>query len=419
MHLDAIDDRVIQTLMSAPAPTVLLPNLRTLHWLDNRERFFPLLRTLLGPTITSVQLGRDHLRSSSFAKSALLASLSVRCPFIREFSCMGFHEGSKESLDVICEALYGWRELSYLDTGVLNAQALVHLASLSSLKSLCCETCDLNDMQPNSIPTFTHQLDDVSISTPSLSALVQYLRNIRFLSCRWVQLWIDEDEPYDPLDIPDLIVSLSKVFSPDLEQLGVSFGFKPDPEERHDPRFAIAFDAVTPLLSLSRLTSLELSWLCTSAIDDGSLKILAQAWPQLEEFHFGGGICWLVPPSLTFIGLIHLVQHCRRLHTIGMTFHANSIDTNSELFSKIIPNKNITSMDAGVSPIVDPLAVACQLHALLPNLTNVFTLNSFKDISPLPAVFENLEAGWQSVNTFLNVLITGAKIKEKINQGPY
>jgi hypothetical protein len=259
----------------------------------------------------------------------------------------------------------------------------------------------------------------VSISTPSLSALVQYLRNIRFLSCRWVQLWIDEDEPYDPLDIPDLIVSLSKVFSPDLEQLGVSFGFKPDPEERHDPRFAIAFDAVTPLLSLSRLTSLNLSWLCTSAIDDGSLKILAQAWPQLEEFHFGGGICWLVPPSLTFIGLIHLVQHCRRLHTIGMTFHANSIDTNSELFSKIIPNKNITSMDAGVSPIVDPLAVACQLHALLPNLTNVFTLNSFKDISPLPAVFENLEAGWQSVNTFLNVLITGAKIKEKINQGPY
>jgi len=406
--------------MSAPAPTVLLPNLRTLHWLDNQERFFPLLRTLLGPTITSVELGLNNW-TPSFARSALLASLSVRCPFIREFSCMGFHEGSKESLDVICEALYGWRELSYLDTGVLNAQALVHLASLSSLKFLSCETCDLNDMQPNSIPTFTHQLNGVSISTPSLSALVQYLRKIRFLSCRMVQLWITGHEPYDPLDIPDLIVSLSKVFSSDLEQLEVFFDFvfEPDSEELDDPRFAIAFDTVAPLLSLSRLTSLNLSWLCTSAIDDGSLKILAQAWPQLEEFHFGGGICWLVPPSLTFIGLIHLVQHCRRLHTIEMTFHASSIDTNSELFSKIIPNKNITSMDAGVSPIVDPLAVACQLHALLPNLTNVFTLNSFKDISPLPAVFENLEAGWQSVNTFLNVLITGAKIKEKINQGPY
>ncbi|KAG1866499.1 hypothetical protein DFJ58DRAFT_769481 [Suillus subalutaceus] len=419
--LDIIDDRVIQTLVSTPPLTLLLPNLRTLRWWDDRESFLPLLRTLLGPTITSLELGSGDW-TPSFARSALLASLSARCPFIREFRCIGYYEDSQESLDVICEVVCGLRKLSHFDTGVLNTQVLVHLASLSSLKSLSFETCDLNDIHPNSTATFIHQLNDVTISTSSPSALTQYLRNVHFLSCRSVTLLFDGNDvwpPYDPLDIPDLIVSLSESFSPDLEQIVVYFDSQLKiNEELNNPRFAIAFDAVAPLLSLSRLKTLNLSWLCTSAIDDGSLKRMAQSWPQLEEFHFGGGIRWLIPPSLTFIGLVHLVQHCRRLHTIEMTFHASSIDTNSDLFSKIIPNKNITSIDVGISPIVDSLIVACQLHALLPNLTSVFTFQSFEDISPLPALFENLEVGWGRVDTYLEALTTGAKIKDKIDQRP-
>ncbi|KAG1892339.1 hypothetical protein F4604DRAFT_1565242 [Suillus subluteus] len=420
MALDIIDDRVIQTLISAPPPTLLLPNLRSLHWWDNRESFLPLLRTLLGSTITSLKLGSGNW-TPSFARSALLASLSARCPFIREFECTGYYEDSQESLDVICEAVCGLQKLSRFITGVLNTQVLVHLASLSSLKSISFETCYLNDIQSNSTATFIHQLNDVTISTSSPHALAQYLKNVRFLSCRSAKLSIDESEPYDPLDITNLVVSLSESFSPDLEQLEVSITFGLDllPEELDNPGFAIAFDAVAPLLSLSRLTKLDLSWLCTSAIDDDSLKRMAQSWPQLEEFRFGGETDWLVPPSLTFIGLVHLVQHCRRLHTIKMTFRANSVDTDNELFSKIIPNKNITCMDAGVSPIVNPLAVACQLHALLPNLTSVIISQSFEDISPLPARFKNLGAKWRRVNTYLKTLITGAKIKDKIDQRPY
>ncbi|KAG1815521.1 uncharacterized protein BJ212DRAFT_1357095 [Suillus subaureus] len=417
--LDIIDDRVIQTLMFALPPTPLLPNLRTLHWWDARDRFLPLLRFLLGSTITSLELGFDD-RAPSFARSALLTSLSARCPFIREFTCTGHGEDSQEILDVICEAVCGWQKLSHFSTGILNTQALTHLATLSSLKSLSFETCDLNDMQPNSTPIFFRQLNDVSISTSSPSALTQYLRNVHFLSCRSMQLSIyrnNNGPVYDPLDIPDFIASLSEGFSPDLEQLEVllNTGFERS-EELNDPRFAIAFGVIAPLLSLRRLTTLDLSWLCTSAIDDVSLKRMAQSWPELERFHFGGGVRWLVPPSLTFIGLIHLVHHCRRLHTIEMTFHAGSIDTNSELFSKIIPNNNITSVDVGFSPIVDPFAVACQLHALLPNLTEVF---AFRDMSFGPALFKNLEAEWKRVNEFLKTLIAGAKIKEKIDQRPY
>lgn len=53
-HLVSIDDQIVQAFISAPSPTVLLPNLRSLGWWDDRECFFPLLRTLSGSTITSL-----------------------------------------------------------------------------------------------------------------------------------------------------------------------------------------------------------------------------------------------------------------------------------------------------------------------------------------------------------------------------
>ncbi|KAG1738985.1 hypothetical protein EDB19DRAFT_1877073 [Suillus lakei] len=113
--LDRIDNQVVQVLMSAPSPAPLLPNLHSLRWCDGREHFFPLLRTLLGTTITSLQLGFT-LTFPSFAQSALSASLGGRCPSIREFVgiCVG---DSAESSDAICETLCSLRELSRLHTG--------------------------------------------------------------------------------------------------------------------------------------------------------------------------------------------------------------------------------------------------------------------------------------------------------------
>ncbi|KAG1755579.1 hypothetical protein EDB19DRAFT_1662068 [Suillus lakei] len=263
----------------------------------------------------------------------------------------------------------------------------------------------------------------------SPSVLTRHLRNVHFPSCRSVVLCVKNDEEllYNPLDIPDLIVSISECFFPGLVQFEIIFeseesltwGFPIDGFT--DPRFALAFDVLAPLLSFGRLTKLDLSYFCTSAIDDGSLRRMAQSWPQLEEFWFGvgsNGICWLVPPSVTFLGIIHLIQHCRHLRVIEIAFNASSIDTNNELFSKIIPNKGITSIGVGVSPIVDPLAVACQLHTLLPNLTRVDRFQLFGDTSTLPPLFQNVEDEWNRVNGFLEVLITGAKMKEKIGQGP-
>ncbi|KAG2043676.1 hypothetical protein BDR03DRAFT_887419 [Suillus americanus] len=429
--LNFVDDRVIQALMSAPSP--LLPNLRILNWYDDGECFFPLLRTLLGSTITSVAL-RFNSQSPSFAKSALLTFLGTRCPSIRALDCI-YGGDSEESSDAIFETLRGLQQLRRLNTVIPNTQALLCLATLPSLKYLqfSLTTYNIKETQLNPIPTFSSQLDQVRITTPSPSVFSHCLRNVRFLSCRSVKVFVDYSDlgpdidtetmaPYDPLDIPDLIVSFSKCFSPVLEKLEFQFDYEFPTLFAEDilanPSFALGFDVVAPLLSFSRLTNLQLDWMCTSAIDDSSLKIMAQSWPQLEYLQFGCEARWMTPPSVTFIGLVHLIHHCPRLCRIGMPFSACPVDINSEPFSNTTPNEKITEIDVGNSPIVDPITVACQLHILLPKLIGVdfFDWDDTRFLVPPPSVRSG-GAEWTRVDDFLQVLATSVKMKE-IMGGP-
>ncbi|OJA16321.1 hypothetical protein AZE42_08378 [Rhizopogon vesiculosus] len=419
--LDKITDQVVEALVSTPS-SALLPNLRKLQWLDDRECFLPLLRTLIVPTITSIRLGSGSYQNwvSSFSKTALLASLGACCPSIREFDCV--YRGFDEISDAVSEVICGCRELVHLKTGFLNAQALAHLASLPSLKSLhfrlSYDTVDNMDTPPiSSIPMFTSKLDELSVTAISHAHLTQYLRNVRFLSCPSVVLSLDftwnyPDEPYDPLHIPKLIVSFSECFSSVLEQLRVqiSFGYE-DERILHDNRFALGFDVIAPLLQFSRLRKLDLNWFCTSNVDDEAFKNMVQSWPLLEEFCFGSGDRWLVPPSLTFTGLVHLIQHCRHLYHIDIHFAACPINTASEPFSTTLPNEMIGRFFVGFSPIVDPMAVACQLHALLPNLIQVTRHEWEDDEREVPFSDE-----WDRAEGYLRVFARDAVLREQMGE---
>jgi hypothetical protein len=367
----------VEALISAPAAP-LLPRLRSLQWYDQRECFFPLLRTLFVPTISSVLLA-SNLRVSwapSLAKSALLASLGTQCPFIREFS--GAYDGDSHA---ICESVCGWRELCDLNTGVLNTRSLRHLTSLPSLKSLRFVIHDFDDREPYSPVIFPFQLNEIHITAPVPHLFTRPLRNVRFLSCRSVGLCVGysvieegcygrppqiQSLPFESMVFQNLMAPFSESFSPTLEKITIRIFFPRNADIDHSR--VLDFAAVAPLLSFSRLTQLGLFFSGNSTIDDAELKIMAQSWPQLEEFRLRTGN---ETPDLTFIGLVHLVQHCRRLREITLSFHACSIDIKCEPFSKTTPNENITWIEVGVSPIFDPDAVACQLHAILPNLTTL------------------------------------------------
>ncbi|KAJ8596815.1 hypothetical protein M405DRAFT_892189 [Rhizopogon salebrosus TDB-379] len=414
-ELDGITDRVVQALISAPTP--LLPNLHSLQWLDDRECFFPLLRALLVPTITSMRLGSGlyyDCWDPSFVKSALLASLGTRCPSIRTLEVCPYGADSEESSDAVSEAICGWRKLVHLKTGVLNARALTHLASLASLKSLRFMSYDFEfaDDRPNTIPIFTSQLDAVSVAAPSYFLLTRCLRNIRFFSCRSAELLIgspgEPQLPYDP-DIPEFIVSFSECFSPVLEELLVNVEFSH--EDLDDHPLSFGFDVIAPLLSFRRLTTLDINWFCTTDVNDDAFKKMAQSWPQLEKFCFGVASAMLASPSVTFIGLIYLIQYCRHLRNVTMYFRACPIDIKREPFSKIVPNEKI---EVGDSPIVDPIAVACQLHILLPDLIEV--THNYWDWVPVPPSIVAFNHEWDKVNEYLEVLTKSAEMGEMIGE---
>ncbi|KAG2066017.1 hypothetical protein BDR04DRAFT_1160737 [Suillus decipiens] len=415
-HLDRIDDRVVQAFISAPSSTPLLPNLLSLCWWDDRESFFPLLRTFFGSTITSMAVG-FAVSAPSFAKSALVASLGVRCPSIQDLHCE-YSGDSQENSDAICEALYGLQELSRLAIGVLSTQTLVCLAPLSSLKYLSLDLgmYNINHTHFGSTPTYSSRLEQVDITAPSISVLTHCLRNIRFLSCRSLNLCVDYiDSPlYDPVDIPDFIISFSECFPHTLEKLSLDFGSNfdsyTDEDTLADPNFALDFNVVAPMLSFCHLKFLDLDWICNSAIDDTSLKVMAQSWPQLERFLFGSAARWFVPPSLTFIGLVHLIHHCPLLRNIEMPFNACPVDVSSAPFSNTNPNEKLHGIFVGISPIVHPIAVACQLHKLMPKLTAVGFYDSNYARLPVRPSLTQFEVDWSRVNDLLEVLTTNAKM---------
>ncbi|KAG2033852.1 hypothetical protein BDR03DRAFT_653547 [Suillus americanus] len=410
-QLDMIDNHVMQAFMSAPSS--LFPNLRRLCWHDDREHFFPLLCTLLRPTITSIQANFISA-SPTFAQSALFASLGSLCPSTQELGvalCIG---DSAESSDAICKALCSLRELSHLETGALNRREFLRLASLPPPKSLYFRmgTYDTHEMQSNSTTTIFSQLDQVNLTASSPSVIEHFLRSVRLPSCRSAQVCLDHDNlQYNPeilyniLHIPDLIVSLSECLSPALEKLHIEFesDFRYIREDI-DRNYVLGFDAVAPLLPFNRLTDLRLDWMCTSGVNDASIKILAQSWPQLEQFYFRGTACWAVPPSMTFTALVHLIQHCPRLHDVQITFCATPVDyDNDPFFFETVPNEKITTLSVGMSPISDPCTVVYILLRLLPKLGYVDSFGWFHDDPPTPPPFEPLVDGWIAVNEILKV----------------
>ncbi|KAG1812811.1 uncharacterized protein BJ212DRAFT_1588834 [Suillus subaureus] len=413
-ELDMIENHVMQAFMSAPISMSFFPNLRSLYWYDDREHFFPLLRTFLGLTITSIRA--DFLFSSpSFAQSASFASLGSLCPSIQELTlCVG---DSAESSDVICKALSGLRELSRFESRALGRREFLHLASLPSLKSLyfTTEMSGIHKMQSNSTPTIFPQLAEVHIIASSPSEVEHFFRSVRLPSCRSakVDLYFD-NICYNPLaevlhnilHIPDIIVSLSQCLSPALEIFCVEYEFDPEyvKEDIAGRSYVLGFDAVAPLLPFNRLKHLLLECICTSDINDASFKTLVQSWPQLESLSFGGGTQSLVPPSMTSTALVHLIQHCPRLHWVQISFCAIPVDyDNDPFFFETVPNEKIIALSVGMSPIGDPYAVVNILLRLLPKLTYVNFLGWLDDHTPAPAPspFEDLEDGWNAVNEIL------------------
>ncbi|KAG1857393.1 hypothetical protein DFJ58DRAFT_913524 [Suillus subalutaceus] len=389
-QLDMIDNHVMQALMSAPSSTSLFPNLRRLRWSDDREHFFPLLRY---PPWVNYHINPGGL----YIYTSLVCPICVKVQMQFVKLCLA------------CGSF------AVLKQGPSVHESFFRLAYLPSLKSLYfrLRTYDTHEMQSNFTPTISPKLNEVDLTASSQSVVEHFLRNVPLPSCRSAKVYIDYDDlddepevPYDPLHIPDFVVSLSECFSPALEKLHVEFEFDFSTYIGEgiiaNRSYVLGFNAVAPLMPFHRLTDLRLDWMCTSAINDASFKTLVQSWPQLEQFHFGGAAYWLVPPSMTFTAFVHLIRHCPRLHTVQMSFCATPVDyANDPFFFETIPNEKIITLSVGMSPISDPCAVGYILLRLLPKLGDVDFLGWLDDDIPVQPPFEHLEDGWNAVNEIL------------------
>jgi len=132
-------------------------------------------------------------------------------------------------------------------------------------------------------------------------------------------------------------------------------------------RFSLA--DLRPLLSLRMLASFVMKAMPVSC-DDGSLRLMAQAWPHLHTFQ-------LLPPSITseecghitISGVLHLLKGCPDLRSIHLSVNALILPPVDEIRpGNGVVQSQLESWQVYWSPLDDPFAMASFLSDVAPQV---------------------------------------------------
>jgi len=131
-------------------------------------------------------------------------------------------------------------------------------------------------------------------------------------------------------------------------------------------------ETLSPLLSLSNLTHLQLEPYRGFDIGDDMLRHLSLAFPHLYSLILGSlTFLWPIPSRITLIGLIPLIANCPKLHHLGIVIDATIIP-DTFIFSPT-QNTNIKTLQVGCSRISSLIGVTVApfLMDLFPNVTGI------------------------------------------------
>jgi hypothetical protein len=138
----------------------------------------------------------------------------------------------------------------------------------------------------------------------------------------------------------------------------------PSPEE-----VAITGTTLKPLYVFKNLTSLKLEFHFEFDIDDGTMKDMASAWPNLQTLQLCTYTGWKTRSRISLDGLHWLVSHCKDLDVLALVISASRPDSSCQpIGGPYTPNERITHLNLGNSTLEDVSNVASFLHQLLPNL---------------------------------------------------
>ena len=310
--------RLLAELSISRPPTILLPNLQQLTWLDRRKHAQSHISLFLSPTLTTLFVS---IRSNTWAKRLYNLLYSHRTS-LRNIEIFGPRlSPSRSTRAPFSKVLATWldlTDLNFRNGHAISVSDLAVLAKCRRLQKLAASF--LCDSKP---PTLRGKLSTQEVCFPSLQ-------------CFYVKL-------LNPAALPHIAEMIGAIRSQHFEELTARFHFPGPAQELLKALIAhaqfkkltlmgpIGSDSVgtsatlDPVFQLSNLTDFTLSATTNTRLTRPVLHKMAHSWPKIKNLSWRHSYDSKTPP-LDISDLQILAQCCPDLTYIFIPFHSTLND---------------------------------------------------------------------------------------------
>ncbi|KAG2148002.1 hypothetical protein DEU56DRAFT_730543 [Suillus clintonianus] len=379
-------------LLYYPLNSPLLPNLRHLAWAPGMG--LNLLRHLLSPHLLSLKIP-SH-RWSSASTLFALTKIPGLCPKIKSLTLQVHswdgHIDSEltQSTHCISRVIGSWDKLEELDCNPMTFKGLLRLSGMQSLKVLrlqvnATSVIDLpsDSLSFPSLNIFQFQTDTLETAITLMKAMKSFPKSLK------IDVFAGRSRrgSCSPDKVGDLLCLVSRgALHQELRHLSMNLPFLlgDDPDN--------ISDILQPLFVCCGLRTLSIRMSSPFTLDDDDLKMMASAWPLLEELELIDLRPHLFFPirsrtaEITFRGLISLLKLCPNLYYFDLALDATKLDgLQGDKPGGGVCNRLVKYARLIDSPIGDPKVVAHILLDILPELDPLAGPNAL-----LPAPPQNM-----------------------------
>lgn len=430
-----VDVSIIHTLCHPPTNSPLFPNLKSILWNDERPETFSFIRTLSGPTVTSLAITiTNDSRKWHIPELGMLASLPYVCPNVTEVA-LPTNAFCNDFLS-LSEALCAWNNLKVIKCGVIEGNALAHLAKQPALRKLSFNMINNVGLRlDSSLPSGAFScVRDFEIRAANMSFVDTFINRLGG-SPASLHVLVETNPP--PTSITSLFTSLRRFSSAHLQDLSLRLMIPPSPRVTpvhqaplqllahahaqppgpyavptlnvmghqigsgyHVPNAFYALSSggptvgvptsgphptcptltlrdLIPLTCFKSLRRIDISINHSIYLNDNDLQTLASAWPCLYSFSLNDTAGWRAKSGITRTGLVTILDCCPDLQKL-------CIALNTDAFMEVpsdregVENTAMRTLGLADSLIEAraTMAVAAFLSDIFPNLTTIVAWDS-------------------------------------------
>ena len=381
VDVEALQALSMATLHMRP----LLPNLEDLSWYytylakEAEWSMFQCICLFLSPKLTRLSIILCNIFDSACLPS-ILSGLINSCPALKELTFLYRSSNSdEENRQGISSVICQWNWLQSLMVNDLTQEALEHLATIPSLRTLSLNSLkDLTRTYDQHLPIVMRNptsgypaLQSLSISCRTMDAAIAFVQllsssPVEDLEIQVVDLCYSRQwrELFDTISHHICHPSLNELT---LQESGSSL----------DPPEALYSDiGLEALTVFTNLQVVDIQPTFGIQLTSDTVNRLADAWPKISQLELGDTYPSSRSPIIKTEDLIPFAQRYPELEYLGIVFDAQ----NTQLrLSPCLFNNNLKFLSVADSPIHDPAMVAAFLSDIFLTIESIIFDNDWRD----------------------------------------